>query len=54
MMSVIRDVFGFCSTQPGQIEAIIPALHGHVFVKMVTGAGKSICAIRVGADNMCV
>ena len=48
VLSVIRDVFGFASARPGQLEAIIPALHGHdVFIKMATGAGKSICMFSV-------
>ncbi len=48
VLLVIRDVFGFGSVRPGQLEAIIPALHGHdVFVRMATGAGKSICMFSV-------
>ena len=42
------DVFGFASARQGQLEAIVPALHGHdVFIRMATGAGKSICMFSV-------
>ena len=45
---VIRDVFRFGSVRPGQLEAITAALHGRdVFVRMATGAGKSICMFSV-------
>lgn len=47
VLSIIQDVFGFASARPGQLEAIIPALHRHVFIRMATGAGKSICMFSV-------
>ena len=40
--------FGLRSFHPGQLESVLPALHGHdVFVKMATGAGKSLCMFLV-------
>ena len=48
VLSVICDVFGFAFARQGQLEAIVPALHGHdVFIRMATGAGKSICMFSV-------
>ena len=40
--------FGLRAFRPGQLESVLPALHGHdVFVKMATGAGKSLCMFHV-------
>ena len=40
----LRRYFGYQSFRPGQLEALLPVLHGHdVFVRMRTGGGKSIC-----------
>ena len=40
--------FGLPSFRPGQLESVLPALHGRdVFVKMATGAGKSLCMFLV-------
>ena len=40
--------FGLSSFRPGQLESVLPALHGYdVFVKMATGAGKSLCMFLV-------
>lgn len=34
----------FPSFRPGQIEALLPLIHGRdVFVRMSTGSGKSLC-----------
>jgi len=42
--ATLQHVFGFNDFRPGQLEAILPALHGQdVFVRMATGAGKSLC-----------
>lgn len=44
----LSTVFGFQSFLPGQLEAMLPALHGKdVFVRMATGAGKSLAMFLV-------
>ena len=44
----LSTVFGFQSFLPGQLEAVLPALHGKdVFVRMATGAGKSLAMFLV-------
>lgn len=36
--------FKFPTFRPGQLEALLPVLHGNdVLVRMATGAGKSLC-----------
>ena len=41
--AVLRNAFGHSSFRPGQLEAIVGALHGRdVFARMATGAGKSL------------
>ena len=46
--ATLQHVFGFDDFRPGQLEAILPALHGRdVFVRMATGAGKSLCMFTV-------
>ena len=40
----LQEYFGFSSFKPGQLEAVLPVLHGRdVFVRIATGGGKSIC-----------
>ena len=44
----LRSVFGFTNFHPGQLESMLPALHGKdTFVQMATGAGKSLCMFMV-------
>lgn len=43
-VSALDKHFGYSSFRPGQLEAILPILHGKdVFVTMATGSGKSLC-----------
>ena len=40
----LEEYFRFSSFLPGQLDAILPILHGKdVFVRMATGSGKSLC-----------
>ena len=42
--SSLHKYFGFSTFRPGQLDALLPVLHGRdVFVRMATGAGKSLC-----------
>ena len=44
----LRSVFGFTEFRCGQLESMLPALHGNdTFVQMATGAGKSLCMFLV-------
>ena len=46
--NTLYKVFGFSEFRGGQLEAILPALHGQdTFVRMATGAGKSLCMFMV-------
>ena len=41
--AVLQNTFGHSSFRPGQLEAVVGALHGRdVFARMATGAGKSL------------
>ena len=41
---VLLKYFSFSSFRDGQLEALLPVLHGRdVFVRMATGSGKSVC-----------
>lgn len=41
---VLRTYLKYPDFKPGQLEALLPCLHGKdVFVRMGTGAGKSLC-----------
>ena len=40
----LRKYFSYSSFRDGQLEALLPLLHGRdVFVCMATGSGKSLC-----------
>ena len=44
----LQSYFKYCSFRPGQLDAVLPALHGKdVFVRMATGSGKSLCMYLV-------
>ena len=46
--NTLQKVFGFSELRTGQLEAILPALHGQdTFVRMATGSGKSLCMFMV-------
>jgi len=46
--TVLNNVFGYTEFRPGQLQAMLPALHGKdTVVKMATGAGKSLCMFMV-------
>ena len=48
LRSVLRNVFQHDHFLPGQLEAVLPAVHGKdVFVRMRTGGGKSLCMFLV-------
>ena len=44
MEAALQKYFKFKSFWPGQLDALLPLVHGRdVFVRMATGAGKSLC-----------
>jgi len=44
LMQTLAAVWKYPSLRPGQLEAVLAVLHGRdVFVRMATGAGKSLC-----------
>ena len=44
----LQGTFGYTAFRPGQLEAIVSALHGKdVLVRMATGAGKSLAMFLV-------
>lgn len=44
----LQDVFHLRDFKPGQLEAMLPVLHGQdTFVRMATGGGKSLCMFLV-------
>ena len=46
--AALHSVFGFRDFRPGQLDAMLPVLHGRdVFVRMTTGAGKSLAMFLV-------
>ena len=48
LTAVLSSVFHYNEFRPGQLEAILPALHGRdSIVRMATGAGKSLCMFMV-------
>ena len=47
-LNALETYFKFANFRPGQLEAVIPALHGkYVFVIIPTGGGKSLCMYLV-------
>ena len=48
LTTTLQSVFGYTSFRPGQLSALLPALHGiDTFIQMATGAGKSLCMFLV-------
>ena len=44
LLPALRQYFGYKEFRPGHVDAIQSVLHGHdVFVRVATGAGKSMC-----------
>lgn len=44
LTEALQKYFKFEAFRPGQLEALLPLVHGQdVFVRMATGAGKSLC-----------
>ena len=42
--AALLKYFKYTSFRPGQLNALLPLVHGRdVFVRMATGAGKSLC-----------
>ena len=48
METAVHNYFGFNSFLPGQLDAMLPAMHGKdVFVRLATGSGKTLCMFMV-------
>lgn len=48
LRDALLSYFKFNSFRPGQLEALLPAIHGKdVFVRIPTGGGKSLCMYLV-------
>ena len=48
VVSVLERTFNLVSFRPGQLEALLPILHGRdAFVRLPTGGGKSLCMFLV-------
>ena len=44
LQEALRKFFSYSSFRDGQLETLLPLLHGRdVFVHMATGSGKSLC-----------
>ena len=44
LQTSLQKYFSYTSFHDGQLEALLPLLHGRdVFVRMATGSGKSLC-----------
>lgn len=44
LYSALRSYFKFDEFRPGQLESLVPLLHGKdVFIRLATGSGKSLC-----------
>ena len=57
-MLTLTAVWHYAALRPGQLEAVLPILHGRdAFVRMATGAGKTLCiflAPLASSDGMAV
>ncbi len=48
VVTALHTTFKFEGFRPGQLESTLAAIHGRdVFVRMATGAGKSLCIFLV-------
>ncbi len=48
VQAAFEHYFGFTAFRPGQLEAVLPVLHGKdAFVRLATGGGKSLCMFLV-------
>ena len=48
LVVALQVLWGLTSFRPGQLEALLPIAHGQdCFVRMATGAGKSLCMFLV-------
>lgn len=44
LQSALQTYYGFDEFRPGQLEVLLPIIHGRdTFVRMATGSGKSLC-----------
>ena len=44
LLEALQFYFGLATFRPGQLEALLPVVHGRdCFVRLATGAGKSMC-----------
>ena len=44
LQSALHNYFKFEEFRPGQLESLIPVVHGKdVFIRLATGSGKSLC-----------
>ncbi len=48
LQDALQQYFQFTAFRPGQLEALLPVLHGKdAFVRIATGGGKSMCIFLV-------